>query len=137
MHSQEFPYGILFHCQGETTTFSPGLKIRIVKWLQNNNVEKEEPADISSDLQSTFVKSHPPRLRTKGSLVVLKDEKAANDEKMIDPHIAVASSLTEDLKKGDITKVLSTTDPTSMKEVLSELVRLYFSLSILSTLVKA
>jgi hypothetical protein len=118
----------LFHCQGETTTFSPGLKIRIVKWLQNNNVEKEEPADVSSDLQSPVVKSHPPRLRTKGSLVVLKDDEAENDAKKIDPHSAV---LTEDTK-GDITKLLSTIGPTSMKEeLLSELVRPYFSLSIL------
>lgn len=99
--------------------------MRIVKWLQNNNVDKEEPTNVSSDLQSPVVKSHPPRLRTKGSPLVLKDDEEENDAKMTDPASVVTSSLTEDTKPTD--------PPTSMKEVLSELVTLFiyfFALSI-------
>ncbi|XP_078157478.1 PHD finger family protein isoform X2 [Carex rostrata] len=107
---------------GETTTFSPGLKMRIVKWLQNNNVEKEEPTNVSLDLQSPVVKSQPPRLRTKGSLVILKDDEEETDAKMTDATDAVATSLTEDTKEENMAKLLSTSDPTSMKEevLLSE-----------------
>lgn len=101
--------------------------MRIVKWLQNNNVEKEEPTNVSLDLQSPVVKSQPPRLRTKGSLMILKDDEEETDAKMTDATDAVATSLTEDTKEENIAKLLSTSDPTSMKEevLLSEPVRLF------------
>ncbi|KAJ1699782.1 hypothetical protein LUZ63_008294 [Rhynchospora breviuscula] len=108
---------------GETTTFSPGLKMKIVKWLQNNDVEKDDPANVSPDVQSPVMKSQPPRLRTKGSLMVLKDKdnKEENDAKITDAASAVASSLTEDTNEENIAKSLSISDPTSMKEeMLSE-----------------
>lgn len=125
--SLSFNECILFCSQGETTTFSPGLKMRIVKWLQNNNVEKEEPTNVSLDLQSPVVKSQPPRLRTKGSLMILKDDEEETDAKMTDATDAVATSLTEDTKEENIAKLSSTSDPTSMKEevLLSEPVRLF------------
>ncbi|XP_020089740.1 uncharacterized protein LOC109711216 isoform X3 [Ananas comosus] len=118
---------------GETTTFSPGLKLKIIKWLQHSahmpaNVKSPlVPSDdkvTSHDKPDPVLKYLPPR-RAKGSTRTSKNNKPpcpqSSDSKIIAETMDVTFVATEDEKPETNGKISSASDQNSKeKEELPE-----------------
>ncbi|KAJ3695924.1 hypothetical protein LUZ60_001301 [Juncus effusus] len=85
---------------GETTMFSPGLKMKIIKWIQKQNKRADKADPASADVESLVVKSQPPRQRTK-SLMVLQDDKQDKQDSDSKPAEDVTATPVTETAKGE------------------------------------